>query len=590
MEATAIHSATAVNATIVALANIQSNSFNPRRDFKDVSLGELADSIRQQGVIQPIALRPIADTDRYEIIYGERRYRASLIADKETIPAVVYDVDDATALEMAIAENLQREDITPTEEANAFQQLIDSGRHDVQSLAVQFGKSTAYIRTRLKFVTLIPEITRMLDADEITVSVAAEICRYSEDVQREVYASHFENDNYCSWRGLKASELAQRIENEYTTSLCRYKFDKSACALCPHNTRNLLLFTEDGDEGNCANRQCLTEKHNAHILDTTLYLIKQYPTAVILQSQYNKNEAVAEWLAERGYDTAEINGSPAKYPVEPVAPNEADYDNPEDYNNIRERYENALNRYNTEIEKVNARLEVGEISLCVFFNRYEVYLAYMDNATASASSKPNGTQENTPQAEIAKLEAKDKRNKEIAMERTIEEAKKQILNAEITESKFTQDEDKMIYYFLLSSLRREHYEVVGLTDRKQSFCSLTDAEKMMIIENLNARKKAIIRRDFLIENFKGAYRDNAIAHLLISFARKHMPEELATIEAEYNEVYEKRHQRIAERIAVYNEQIEKESETPTAPEPTPDTEEEAPQTEAETPQTEETAA
>ena len=134
MEATAIQSATAVNATIVALANIQPNSFNPRRAFNDVSLGELADSIRQQGVIQPIALRPIADTDRYEIIYGERRYRASLIADKKTIPAVVYDVDEAEAEEMSIAENLQRENITPTEEANAFQRLIDTGRHDVQSL------------------------------------------------------------------------------------------------------------------------------------------------------------------------------------------------------------------------------------------------------------------------------------------------------------------------------------------------------------------------------------------------------------------------------------------------------------------------
>ena len=211
MEATAIQSATAVNATIVALANIQPNSFNPRRAFNDVSLGELADSIRQQGVMQPIALRHIADTDRYEIIYGERRYRASLIADKETIPAVVYDVDEAEAEEMSIAENLQRENITPTEEANAFQRLIDTGRHDVQSLSVQFGKSVTYIRTRLKFATLIPEIARMLDADEITVSVAAEICRYSEDVQCEVYKSHFENVNYGTWRGLKASELARGL-------------------------------------------------------------------------------------------------------------------------------------------------------------------------------------------------------------------------------------------------------------------------------------------------------------------------------------------------------------------------------------------
>lgn len=430
----------------------------------------------------------------------------------------------------------------------------------------------------------------MFDADEITVSVAAEICRYSEDVQREVYASHFENDNYCSWKGLKASELAQRIENEYTTTLCRYKFDKSACALCPHNTCNLLLFTEEGDEGNCANCQCLTEKHNDYMAETAIDLIGQNPTAVIIQNQYNKNDAVAGRLTEMGYEIAEINGSPYPYPVEPVAPNEADYDNPEDYNNIRERYENALNRYNTELERVDARFEAGEISLYVFFNRQDVYLAYMNNATASDNVKSNGAQENTPQAEIAKLEAKDKRNKEIAVERTIEDVKKQILNADITESKFTQDEDKMIYYFLLSSLRREHYEAVGLTDRKQSFRGLDESEKLTVIENLNARKKAIIRRDFLIENFKGAYRDNAIAGFLLAFSKKHMPEELANIEAEYNEVYEKRHQRIAERIAVYNEQIEKESETPTAPEPTTDTEEEAPQTEAETPQTEETAA
>lgn len=135
-------------------------------------------------MIQPIALRPIADTNRYEIIYGERRYRASLIADKETIPAVVYDVDEAKAEEMSIAENLQRENISPTEEANAFQRLIATGRHNVQSLSVQFGKSVAYIRTRLKFANLIPELARRLDADEITVSVASEICRYSDDIQR----------------------------------------------------------------------------------------------------------------------------------------------------------------------------------------------------------------------------------------------------------------------------------------------------------------------------------------------------------------------------------------------------------------------
>ena len=144
---------------------------------------------------------PIAD-DHMEIVFGERRYRASLMAGLEEIPAIVMEISDETAEEMAVTENLQRKDVTPIEEANAYQKLIESGRHDVQSLAVQFGKNESYIRTRLKFVSLIPEIARLLEQDEITISVASEICRYGEDIQREVYDKHLkEGTIYNSWRG-----------------------------------------------------------------------------------------------------------------------------------------------------------------------------------------------------------------------------------------------------------------------------------------------------------------------------------------------------------------------------------------------------
>ena len=94
---------------------------------------------------------------------------------------------------MCIRDSLQRKDVTPIEEANAYQKLIDSGRHDVQSLAVQFGKNENYIRTRLKFVSLIPEIAQLLEQDEITISVASEICRYGEDVQQDVYDKHLKD-------------------------------------------------------------------------------------------------------------------------------------------------------------------------------------------------------------------------------------------------------------------------------------------------------------------------------------------------------------------------------------------------------------
>lgn len=190
MEKTGMQSVEEMNISMVALADIQPSSYNPRKHFDEASLAELADSIRQQGVLQPIGVRPIDESGKFEIVFGERRYRASLMAEMTEIPAVILNVSDEVAEEMAVTENLQRKDVTPIEEANAYQKLIESGRHDIQSLSVQFGKNETYIRTRLKFTALIPEIAELLEKDELTISVASEICRYGEDIQREVFDKH----------------------------------------------------------------------------------------------------------------------------------------------------------------------------------------------------------------------------------------------------------------------------------------------------------------------------------------------------------------------------------------------------------------
>ena len=156
MKTKANQSAAERNITMVALADIQPSGFNPRKHFDETSLYELADSIKQQGVLQPITVRPVDGTDRYGIVFGERRYRASVIAGRDEIPAIVTELSDEEAEEMAITENLQRKDVTPVEEAAAYQRLIESGRHTVQTLAQLFGKNENYIRTRLKFTALIP--------------------------------------------------------------------------------------------------------------------------------------------------------------------------------------------------------------------------------------------------------------------------------------------------------------------------------------------------------------------------------------------------------------------------------------------------
>lgn len=122
------------------------------------------------------------------------------------------------------------------------------------------------------------------------------------------------------------------------------------------------------------------------------------------------------------------------------------------------------------------------------------------------------------------------------------------MEADITGGKFGADEEKIFYFFMLSNLRSEHFAAAGITEEGKHY--LTDEDKMNIVENLTVRIKTIIRRDYLIANFRSAYGNNTEASLLLDFARKHMPEELSAIESGYNEVYEKRHQRIEERKAV----------------------------------------
>ena len=532
------------NITLVALANIQPSSFNPRKHFDEVNLYELAESIKQQGVLQPITLRPIAETDRYEIVFGERRYRASVMAEMEDIPAIVSELTDEAAEEMAITENLQRKDVTPIEEANAYQKLIENGRHTVQTLAVLFGKNENYIRTRLKFTALIPEIATLLETDELTISVATEICRYGEDIQKEVYGKHLQDDiAYNSWRGLKAADVAKRIESNYTTDLRYYSFDKTECATCAHNTNNLLLFC-DGGCGHCANRTCLAEMNASFLMEKAVQIMQQNPNVSLCRDRYTTNDTVIERLITLGYEVEKLETYTA-FPNSPQEPKAENFNVTEKYGEARTRYEQQWADYMEKEEEITGRSEAGEITVYAKIGQKEIAFCYVENVTEQGA---DGTAVQAPFSPVQQLEKKDERNKEIAVERTVEDTKKQIMEADITGGKFGADEEKILYFFMLSNLRKEHFAAVGIAGENPYY--LTDEDKMNIVANLTVKIKTIIRRDYLIANFKNAYGKNTVASLLLDFARKHMPEELATIENEYNEVYEKRHQRIEEKKAV----------------------------------------
>jgi ParB family transcriptional regulator, chromosome partitioning protein len=141
----------------VPIEFLKPNPRNPRRAFSDAELGELADSIRQHGVIQPIAVRPVKGTpDRYEIIAGERRWRASQMAGLHEVPIVPLDVSDQDALELAIIENVQREDLNAMEEAQGYHALAGEFKRTQDDIAKIVGKSRSHVANMMR-LTKLPE-------------------------------------------------------------------------------------------------------------------------------------------------------------------------------------------------------------------------------------------------------------------------------------------------------------------------------------------------------------------------------------------------------------------------------------------------
>lgn len=152
------------------IAKIRPNPYQPRDYFDEEQLAVLADSIKEVGVLQPVLVRPIGD--EYELIAGERRFRASKRVGLKTIPAVVRDTDDTTALEHALIENLHRSDLNPLEEAAAYQQLIEDFKLTHDQVATRVGRSRAAVSNTLRLMQLPPSIQKSVREGKISMGHA----------------------------------------------------------------------------------------------------------------------------------------------------------------------------------------------------------------------------------------------------------------------------------------------------------------------------------------------------------------------------------------------------------------------------------
>ncbi len=194
-----------VGVKVLPINRIESNPDQPRMIFDEEALHELAASIREHGVLQPILVRPLGE-NRFQLIAGERRWRASREAGLATIPALVEEIDDDTALEISIIENLQREDLSPLEEATMYDRMIRDHGYSIRKLADKLGKDKGYLENRLRLADAPEEIRQLVSLRKDTLSHAYELLKVQDPKKRRKLASQVASGE------LSLVKLRERIE------------------------------------------------------------------------------------------------------------------------------------------------------------------------------------------------------------------------------------------------------------------------------------------------------------------------------------------------------------------------------------------
>lgn len=327
---------------MVAIEDIAISKTNPRKTFDEKVMAELADSIKQHGVLQPILVRPRVPAGKnwatwksahFELVCGERRYRAAIEAGLMEIPANIRTLTDDEAFELQIVENLERKDVHPLEEADAFKRMLDSGKYTMTDIAAKVAKSEYFIAQRLKLVDLVQELKDDFYGGHFGIGHAILFARLEKEDQLEHYKyarsgwnADPDNPDYDT-----IAELKSKIEDQsYSLEEAPFPLDANnivkgicACDKCPKRTiSNPVLFSDMQGEDRCMDKKCYNLKLESFIEKEVAKIIIE-AMDVILVTDYNGNmpKTVMSILKEYkvqplknydGWNTHQRNGWPYK--------------------------------------------------------------------------------------------------------------------------------------------------------------------------------------------------------------------------------------------------------------------------------------
>lgn len=298
---------------MIPLAEIEPPLRNTRQHINRAKLKELASDIRRRGVLQSIIVREITPVGKggakYQVVAGERRYRAAKEAGLKEIPAVIRAFDEVEALSVQLVENLQREELHPLDEADGFRRLKDEMKLDVRAIAQRVAKDTRYVARRLALTNLIPEAREDYRKDLITLAHALEICRLSPEIQPAALAACYEAKSAFDE---EANDYVRRPDKErpahhvrhlqewiarnvhlnlqqapFSPDDTRLREDGLTCTDCPQRSGfNRTLFADIKDGDTCLNPPCFQNKLRTFVQLTKSELEKKHGEPVVFISTH----------------------------------------------------------------------------------------------------------------------------------------------------------------------------------------------------------------------------------------------------------------------------------------------------------------
>ncbi len=563
---------------MVLLQDITIGKTNPRKAFDEDAINELTTSVKEKGVIQPILLRPGGKDGSYELVCGERRFRASQNAGIADIPAYIRELSDDEALELQITENLQRKDVHPMEEAYAFKQLLE--RHTPEEVAARVGKKEYFIKQRMKLNDLLPEWQKLFYKNLLNMTNALNLAVLPVNTQKEMLKdSDITKDNIDKQNSIRLNEYRLR---SYSGDLNKAPFDRAdttldkkagPCISCQFNSAVANLFPDAVKSSVCSNISCY--KHKCDVsFDQELKKALEDPAIVFISSNYYLDDKKIEERLQKEKHTIlrsnDYNGIGIQiddiedYVTWCDGEDEDDYNDETEMRAAYDRYVSGLENSKQETDKkiasgkyLKAFIVDGNGKGLFKYIEIRKKAATKDSKKAVESGKASAADIDN---EISRIRDRQKRNAELDAEKVhkqIVDAMSQDKSLKAVPAAFTTT-DRALMLFLICqnadySSRDQIKKVIGTYGSASN--GNGNCDKLFTqLEAITDEQLAYLVRTFIFQKFKnnlphgdGGYMVRKLAELLGTIP-------IAAYETEQQEKAAKRQKNVEKRIAELQQQ------------------------------------